>query len=293
MAVRPIAGPDARAPAPCWCRADFPQIARPQPQITEDAGNHADRRGPEAPVPADGLAEGAGHQRRQHGTQIDAEIVDGEAGIPARIIRQIQLPDHHRRTGFEKTRADDDERQSCNETDDRSGSGLQRHRRPRFRCKQFRCRQQNMAAGDDAAADHQGAVGTQPPVGQQAAEDRGQVHGPGVDAIEQVGGFFAPAEAGIHLFRRIGGNEVEHQQRAHAVVAEALPHLGDEQHPDSARLIQHTASRRCTSGEDSTRGHQPKISGCPASREPVSIGPCRHPFTHSSRSPACSSKVFI
>src|SRR5690606_27390902 len=66
-------------------------------------------------------------------------------------------------------------------------------------------------------------------IGQVAAEDRGDVHQCSVSAIEDRA--FLVREHPVL-------DEIEDQQRAHAVVGESLPHLGEEQHEQAAWMAE-------------------------------------------------------
>ena len=82
-----------------------------------------------------------------------------------------------------------------------------------------------MSRGDDAAADEHGAALPQEAVGDPPAGERGEIDESRVPAVDRSGRL--DAERGATL--RHGRREVQDEQGAHAVVAEALPHLGEEE----------------------------------------------------------------
>ena len=75
------------------------------------------------------------------------------------------------------------------------------------------------------AADQHGLPLAEVAVRQVAADDRGQIDERGVEPVqrERVLAF---------VMQRI--DQVEHQQRPHAVIAEPLPHLGEKDHRQRA-----------------------------------------------------------
>ena len=85
--------------------------------------------------------------------------------------------------------------------------------------------QRDVAEHDDDAADEDGLALAEEAVGDPAAGQAHQVDRGAVEGVEDAGGRLALAEAA--LGRR--GRDEDHQERAHAVVAEALPHLGEEE----------------------------------------------------------------
>ena len=194
-------------------------------------------------MPADGLAQRAGDERRKQGADVDAHVEDREPAVAAHIPGAVELTHHHADTRFEETRADDDQGETREEADHRPRTGLQRDRRTRRDAEQLRRAKQDVAGGDDPPAEDHRPVGAEEPVGKPAADDRCEVHRPRVEPVEQVGRLLGPAKPGVRIggapgeFLARRGDEVEHQQRAHAVVAEPLPHLRDEEHPEPFRLV--------------------------------------------------------
>ncbi len=81
------------------------------------------------------------------------------------------------------------------------------------------------------APDDHGPVRPPPAVGDDAAQDRQRVGGEPVPAEQPAGGGRRPA----HPAARAVGDE-QHQDRAHPVEREALPHLDEEQQEQARRL---------------------------------------------------------
>ncbi len=74
-------------------------------------------------------------------------------------------------------------------------------------------------------------------VGDPAAAQAHQVDHRGVEPVDGAGFGIGEAETAV----RDGGGHVEDQQRAHAVVAEALPHLGQEEGGETAGMAEEGA----------------------------------------------------
>ncbi len=206
--------------------ADAREVFVAQLDVEGEAKEHADTGGAEAPAPAPGgietgvgerrlesgvLREIAADKRRDRGAEVDAHVEDREAGVAALIAGLVQLADHRRDIGFEETRADHDQRQPRVE----AGEGVER--------------QYEVAAGDDDPANDQRAPGTDPLVSEVSAEERREERQPGVGAVEIGGVRVRPLENVDH---------VEHQQRPHTVVGEPLPHLGQKQQTQTARVTE-------------------------------------------------------
>ncbi len=66
-----------------------------EPAASEDeheiAGQHADAGQSEAPLPTVGFAEIGAQDGRPETTQVDAEVLEREARVAARIVRPIEL----------------------------------------------------------------------------------------------------------------------------------------------------------------------------------------------------------
>ena len=87
------------------------------------AQGHADAGQAEAIAPAEVLAEQAAEHRGPEGAEIDAVIVEGEAGIPARVPLRIELSDDGGDVGLEEAHSKDDQRDRQIEDVDPHGIG--------------------------------------------------------------------------------------------------------------------------------------------------------------------------
>ncbi len=99
-----------------------------------------------------------------------------------------------------------------------------------------------MPERDDPPADQHRPVRAQELVGEPPAGQRREVNAEGVELVEAVRIDLLPAEPRIVVGRAVrerrfrARDQIEHEQRPHAVVAEPLPHLGDEQNPQPRRV---------------------------------------------------------
>ena len=83
-------------------------------------------------------------------------------------------------------------------------------------------------------ADQDGTARSDQPVRNPAAAQTHQVHHRRIESVDRAGfGIREPETAFGHA-----GSEIKDQDRAHAVVAEALPHLGEEQGGQAARVAE-------------------------------------------------------
>ena len=78
-----------------------------------------------------------------------------------------------------------------------------------------------VARGHEQAAPHHRAPRAEQAIGEQSAQERRRVDERRVGAVDRVGAAVVHAQEALE--------HVEEQQRPHAVVGEALPHLGEEQ----------------------------------------------------------------
>jgi hypothetical protein len=117
-----------------------------------------------------------------------------------------------------------------------------------------------MADGHQRSTQQDGAVLAEHAVGEQAAEHRREIDQPGIKSVD-LGRERLHAERPEHRLEHlpqcakpddvfgVAGQQqvfhhVEHEQRAHPVVGEALPHLGGEQEGQGARVAKEIA-RSC------------------------------------------------
>ncbi len=187
--------------------------------ILNQPEHHADARGAEADVPVDALSEVAADERRDERAEVDAHVVDREAGVAPVVLRTIQRADDHGGVALEQAGADDDQRQPDVERRQR----LDGHA-------------EVSARDDDAAVEH-GAPLADQPVRHPPARQAGHVDHRRVEPVHRAGDAGLEAQATGRDRRR----HEEDEQRAHAVIAEALPHLGEEERRQPARVAEERA----------------------------------------------------
>jgi hypothetical protein len=116
-----------------------------------------------------------------------------------------------------------------------------------------------MAEGHQDGADDHGAALAEHAVGEKSTEDRGEIDESGIEApdlrrqrlhVERAEHAFQrglercePNYASGMIFEQQKFGHVEHEQRAHAVIGEALPHLGREQEGQPARMAEEVRTR--------------------------------------------------
>ena len=118
-------------------------------------------------------------------------------------------------------------------------------------------RHHEVAHRHQRGADDHGLALPKPAVGQEPAEDRGEIHESCVETVDlrrqrlhaeraeqRFEACFQGGEAD-DLLRVLGlervFHHVQHEQRAHAVVGEALPHFGGEEIGQAARVAEKVA----------------------------------------------------
>ena len=159
-------------------------------------------------MPAVALRQPCGRQGSEHGADIDGHVVQRESRIAPRAILAIQLA--HQRAGIalEQPGAQHDDAQPQHE-----GAAAARNG------------EDHVSQRDQHSAPEHGGLRAQQPVGDPATGHRGNVDRRSVKAVDGRGRAVINAEAAMrHLV-----DQEQQQQRAHAVVAEALPQLGEEE----------------------------------------------------------------
>ncbi len=184
------------------------QVARAE-HVDGQAQAHPDARGAEADVPAVELAQGAAHQRREEGPEVDAHVVEVVGTGQARIVGGVQRPHLAGQVGQEQAVA----------AGDRHHRGIEQRLR----------RHHEMAAGHQQAADDDRAPPAEPAIRDHAADDGRQVHAGRIRAVHQRG-------AGLVVVQLL--DHVVDLQRAHAEEGELLPHLRQEQDRQARRLAE-------------------------------------------------------
>ena len=119
-----------------------------------------------------------------------------------------------------------------------------------------------MAAGDQDAAVQHRALRTDQAIRDPAAGQRRHVHHRGVQAVDGAGSGRVEAETAGGG----GGGHEQDQQGAHPVVAEALPHLGEEERGKAARVTEEGGVvrvrdlRNCVSARRRCIRHEARIA---------------------------------
>ena len=170
----------------------------------DEAERHAGADDEEGEAPFDHLAHIAADEGSEEGPDVDAHVVDGKAGVAAVVAGFVEGADQGGDVGLEESGAEADEGEAEVEHFDR-GRG-----------------EAEVADGDAGAAVDYGLALAEEAVGEPAAGDAHQIDERDDHAVDGGAFAFVELQAG-------GGDHVEQQERAHAVVAEALPHFGEEE----------------------------------------------------------------
>ena len=186
----------------------------PQQTLRAREGHHADGhhngREPKSQVPRVGLAHGDAEVAAEQRSHVDARIEQGEARVPARVALLVERAHHGGDIRLEEAGAHDVEGDAEEE-------------------ELLRVDGEHQAADDhQRAAPEQRLAEPEDLVREQPAHE-----GEGVD--EGLG------RAVLQVRRVLRHHELvdheEGQHAAHAVEAEALPHLGEEEPPELARVL--------------------------------------------------------
>jgi hypothetical protein len=230
-----------------------------------EASEHADAGEAEAIAPADRLAEIADQDGADRRAEVNPHVEDGVGAVAPGVGELVELAHHHRDVGLEEAGADDDEGERRPEDVDRrvglSAGSFHGH--------------QEVAAHQQYAAEQHRASLAEIAVGEIAAEHGRDVNQAGIGAVDQVR--FVVGEQPV-----LG--EVEDQKGAHAVVGEALPHLGEEEHVEALRVAERLglAARGDHAAPDQEEDEY-------AERDrgnPVALGPQAHVFETGHDSPS-------
>src|SRR6266480_5913392 len=144
--------------------------------VLNEAGGHADARTCEADVPVDPLRQIAGDERTEQRAEINPHVEDGEPRVAPRIARRVERADERAHVRLQQSGTEDDEDEA----------GIEEWKRPE--------REREVAQRDDDAADQDAAILPEPPVGDDAAEDRRAPRGARVEAVDVSGGGVAESE---------------------------------------------------------------------------------------------------
>ena len=182
--------------------------------VLHQSQRHADRGASKTKMPVDSLRDVARDDRAEHRAGVDPHVEDREARVAPGIALRIQRPDERADARLQQARADHDERETGIEEGQRG-----KHER------------EVPEHDQDAAVEHAAVLADQA-IGNQAAHDGGAPRGAGICAVERCALGVRESETAVGHRR----HHVEQQERAHAVVAEALPHLREEERGESARM---------------------------------------------------------
>jgi hypothetical protein len=199
--------------------AEGPEGARGTGAEGEQPGEHADAGRAEAPVPPDSLTEESRDERGDERAEIDPHVEHGEARVAPRAAGGIEIT--HERGDVRLQEAGPDHDQDEPEEERRS----REHGRQADR---------EMTEGDEHSAGPDRAPQAEPSVGDPAARQRREIDARGVDADDGRRG--GPREAEAAASQR--GGHVENEERTDPVVRESLPHLGEEQRGQAARMTE-------------------------------------------------------
>ncbi len=244
-------------------------------EIDQKPDGHADPGCGEAVVPAEPFAQRAADQWGEERAEIDADVEDREGAVSPRIAGRIERADLRRDVRLERAVAEDQH------GDGQEEQGLEGH--------------QEVPDRHQRCAEHDGAALAEHAVGEQAAEDRREVNETSVEPVDVRGkrlhaerpedGFQRAPECGEadHVLGAAGMQQVlhhvEHQQRLHAVIGEALPHFDGEEISEAAGMAEEVVVFRrrghgCSPrrGEVSTACAYPNRLPCPGSPPPGFLG---------------------
>ena len=209
---QPITAAPQRPRGIHWLRRRRADATEPRQRrtVVGQAQQHEHAGGAEAPVPAHLLAQEAAEQLADEGAEVDAHVEDREAGIA------VQRTDHRADVRLQQAGAERDQHQADEEAMQVVGH-----------------REREVAGRDQQPAVPDRALLADQPVGDPAAGQRGQIDAGRIEPVDRIG-IVAVEPQAAGLRRR---DHRQHQDRAHAVVAEALPHLGEEQRAQRDRMV--------------------------------------------------------
>src|SRR5205085_3846295 len=211
-------------------------VARPQiflaPQINADGEKHTDAGGGEAVVPPDLFAKRSDDERRQDHAGIDTEI-ENLKGIGApeifRFVKRTDLagdvPLEHSDPDHEAEKREQERRLECH---------------------------QKMARRHGERAEQNGAAASEETIGEEAAEDRGEINESRVGAEDRRGERLTiqtqikPAETGERRDMLDASRQekilhhVKDEERLHPVIGETFPGFGEGKEPEPARMAEET-----------------------------------------------------
>ena len=107
-----------------------------------------------------------------------------------------------------------------------------------------------MTRHDNNAAKKNGPLSPEQPVGNPAPRQCNDINERGIDTVNRRGRAVVEPHAAVHDLVR----HEQHEERPHAVVAEALPHLGEKQCHQTARVAEDLWLLRCALAHNCPRG---------------------------------------
>ena len=205
------------------------------PEIDTKPCNHADSCSHEAVLPGVLLSEGSADEWREERPEIDSHVEDREGPVTARIARRVEASDLR--------------------GDVRLKAAVAQNKEEEARQECCFAHQQELAARHQETADDHGFPLADHLVGQKSAEKRGEIYEARIETVDLrreglnshgTENRFKPrlqdSEAeNIPAVKSVLDKVVGHvqdEQGAHAVVGETLPHLGEKQHEQPARMSQ-------------------------------------------------------
>ena len=165
-------------------------------------------------MPVDVFTEISADERTEKRAKVDAHVERGKTRIAPRASFWIQIGDNRADAGFQQARADHDQAETKIE------------RRRRGNGKRV------VAGRNHTAAPEHGPTQSEKPIGNPAAGQRDKPHGGGIQTVNCRCRHIVET----HSARGHGIGQKQHEDRAHAVVAEALPHFGEEERGKSSRM---------------------------------------------------------
>ena len=185
-----------------------------RPHELGETYRHAERWNCETPAPAVAVREPADDQRPDERAEVDAHVEHRETGIAPGAAFRVERRHHGAGVRLQQPDADRDDEES-QEEDVRAPE-----------------RQHEVAAGDQHPARHDRALRAEKAVGDPPAEEAEEIGAADVHAVDRARGLVVEAEPALGN----GGHHEQNEHAAHPVVGEALPHLGEEECRESARL---------------------------------------------------------
>ena len=180
-------------------------------QVVEQARDHAGATDGKCRMPAVALLDPGREQHRHGRADVDRHVIDGERRIDAGVVAFVDAPYQIGGVGLEQPVADDDHA----ERRIQEGQAVRRQG------------EQQVAERKNCRADAHRASRTEDLVADPAADRRRRIHQRGKRAPGQVCLLVVEAELLDHE---------QHQQRGHAVIAEALPQFDQEYRAEGTGL---------------------------------------------------------